>query len=74
MASEQIREVLVKDRETGETSALPASAVFVFIGQKPQSDFVADLVMRTSSGHILTGLDLVKDGKRPPTWPLTAIP
>jgi hypothetical protein len=34
--------------------------VFVFIGQKPQSDFVADLVRRTESGHILTGLDLIK--------------
>jgi thioredoxin reductase (NADPH) len=53
---------------------LPAGAVFVFIGQKPQSDFVADLVLRTKSGHILTGLDLVKDGKRPANWPLDRDP
>ena len=53
---------------------LPAAAIFVFIGQKPQSDFVADLVLRTESGHILTGLDLMKDGKRPPTWPLNRDP
>jgi thioredoxin reductase (NADPH) len=53
---------------------LSASAIFVFIGQKPQSDFVADLVQRTESGHILTGLDLIKDGKRPPDWPLNRDP
>ncbi len=66
--------VEVKDRESGETKVMPAAAVFVFIGQKVQSDFVADLVMRAPSGHILTGLDLVRDGKRPATWPLDRDP
>jgi thioredoxin reductase (NADPH) len=69
-----IREVVIRNRQTGETSRLPAGAIFVFIGQKPQSDFVADLVQRTASGHILTGLDLLKDGKRPPDWPLNRDP
>jgi thioredoxin reductase (NADPH) len=67
---DKLSEVIIKNTESGAVSALPAAAVFVFIGQKPQSDFVADLVQRTESGHILTGLDLVKDGKRPPNWPL----
>jgi thioredoxin reductase (NADPH) len=68
-----IREVVIKDRETNEASYLAASAVFVFIGQKPQSEFVADLVRRTENGHILTGLELVKDGKCE-GWPLTRDP
>jgi thioredoxin reductase (NADPH) len=71
---DKLNEVIIKNKESGEVSALPAAAVFVFIGQKPQSDFVADLVLRTESGHILTGLDLVKDGKRPPNWPLDRDP
>jgi thioredoxin reductase (NADPH) len=71
---DKIREVVVKNNQSGLSSLLPTNAVFVFIGQKPQSDFVADLVMRTSSGHILTGLDLVKDGKRPATWSLNRDP
>ena len=69
-----IREVVIRNKQTGETSHLPAGAIFVFIGQKPQSDFVADLVLRTKSGHILTGLDLVRDGKRPANWPLDRDP
>lgn len=71
---EKLRSVVVTDKQTGASQTLPAAAVFVFIGQKPQSDFVADLVMRTPGGHILTGLDLVKDGKRPPNWPLNRDP
>jgi thioredoxin reductase (NADPH) len=71
---EKMRAIVVKNKVTGETQTLPAGAVFVFIGQKPQSDFVSDVVMRTSSGHILTGLDLVRDGKRPPNWTLDRDP
>ena len=71
---ERIEEVVTTNRKSGETRTLPAAAVFVFIGQKPQSDFVADLVQRTENGHILTGLDLVRDGKRPPNWDLDRDP
>jgi thioredoxin reductase (NADPH) len=69
-----IQEVVIKNNQTQETRTLPAKAIFVFIGQKPQSDFVAGLVRRTERGHILTGLDLVRDGKRPPEWPLDRDP
>jgi thioredoxin reductase (NADPH) len=71
---DKLREVSVKHNQSSELSTLPANAIFAFIGLKPQSDFVANLVMCTEGGHILTGLDLMKDGKRPPHWPLTRDP
>ena len=71
---DRISEVVVKDVRTGETTALPAAAVFVFIGQQPQSEFVGDLLQRSESGHILTGLDLLRDWKRPSGWPLNRDP
>jgi thioredoxin reductase (NADPH) len=71
---EKVEGIVVKDNRTGETAPMKCAALFVFIGQKPQSDFVADLVMRTPAGHILTGLDLMKDGKRPAGWPLQRDP
>lgn len=70
----QIETVTVKNTKTGDVTSLPASALFVFIGQKPQSDFLGDLVLRTDRGHILTGLDLVTSGKRPPGWALDRDP
>ena len=71
---ETIREVVVKNIQNNESSHLATSAVFVFIGQKPQSDFVADLVARANSGHILTGLELVANGKRQSNWSLLRDP
>ena len=71
---EKISEIRLKNNQTDESMVLPAAAIFVFIGQKPQSDFVADLLQRSASGHILTGLDLVKAGKRPPNWQIDRDP
>ncbi len=71
---QQMREVTVKDNRSGKTGTLPAQAVFVFIGQKPQSDFAGEFLRCASSGHILTGPDLMNDGKRPPDWPMSRDP
>lgn len=71
---EKISSVTLRDKHSSASQELPASAVFVFIGQRPQSDFVADLVQRTPSGHIRTGLTLIEDGKRPSGWPLDRDP
>jgi thioredoxin reductase (NADPH) len=71
---DKVREVALKDGSIGAVRPMPASAVFVFIGQKPQSDFLGGLVMKTDTGHILTGLDLLRDGKRPAGWPLSRDP
>ena len=62
------------DSRTGEATTIPAAAVFVFIGQQPQSEFVRDLVLCTEEGHILTGLELVREGKRPAGWGLPRDP
>jgi thioredoxin reductase (NADPH) len=71
---EQIHDVEVKNNQAGETVTIAAAAVFVFIGQKPQSNFVSDLVQHTAGGHILTGLDLLREGKRPAGWTLDRDP
>jgi thioredoxin reductase (NADPH) len=70
----QIETVNVRNNKSGEGASLSASALFVFIGQKPQSDFLGDLVMRTDRGHILTGLDIVTTGKKPSGWTLDRDP
>jgi len=71
---QRIKEITVRSRDTREERDLPCEAIFVFIGQYPQTDFLGDLVERTESGHILTGLDLVKDGSKPRNWPLQRDP
>jgi thioredoxin reductase (NADPH) len=49
---------------------MPDSAVFVFIRQEPQSQFLDGMVERTQEGFILTGMDLLQGNKPPESWPL----
>jgi thioredoxin reductase (NADPH) len=62
------------NNETVETWQVETPALFLFIGATPHSDLVADVVMRNHAGFILTGPDLIVDGKRPPGWKLQRDP
>lgn len=53
---------------------LPLSALFVFIGQRPRTDWLGEEVMREETGFVLTGPTLLVDGKRPPGWGMTREP
>lgn len=59
---------------SGDQVTLPAEAMFIFIGATPRSEAVADLVACDESGFILTGPDLVRNGKRPKGWALPRDP
>jgi thioredoxin reductase (NADPH) len=72
--TDKLEAVTVKNTATGVVEKLPAAAMFVFIGVKPQSDLVKALVTRDEKGYVLTGPDLIVDGKRPPAWPLDRDP
>lgn len=71
---ERLESVTVRDNSTGEESSMPADAMFVFIGAVPGSDLVRGLVEIDDHGFVLTGLDLVRDGRRPKGWKLQRDP
>ncbi len=60
--------------DTDEHRTLSAAAMFVFIGSAPRSDMVAGLVERDDLGFVVTGPDLLRDGKRPKGWTLDRDP
>ncbi|NIP81502.1 MAG: fused response regulator/thioredoxin-disulfide reductase, partial [Gemmatimonadetes bacterium] len=45
-----------------------ASALFIFIGAVPRTDWTGDVVTRDGRGFILSGPDLLRDGRRPSGW------
>jgi len=53
---------------------VPANSVFIFIGARPGTDWLGDLVERDDRGFILTGPDLIRDGKRVKGWTLDRDP
>jgi len=59
---------------TNEVKNLEGAAVFIFIGAKPNSGIVHDLVSVNDKGFIITGPDLIRDGKRPKGWTLKRDP
>jgi thioredoxin reductase (NADPH) len=53
---------------SGEQADLPVCGLFVFIGTRPRTQAVASLLRLDPQGFILTGQDLMRDGKRPVDW------
>jgi len=69
-----LEEISVLCSDTSKTERVPASAVFIFIGALPQTDWLGDMVERDERGFILTGPDLLRDGDRPKGWNLDRDP
>jgi thioredoxin reductase (NADPH) len=66
--------VLLSNDVTGEQSERPTCGLFVFIGTAPRTRVVSELVQIDPQGFILTGPDLMADGKRPKGWMLDRDP
>ncbi|HEY5731849.1 MAG TPA: FAD-dependent oxidoreductase [Anaerolineales bacterium] len=69
-----LEQIVVKNTLTNEMQTFDASALFVFIGVRPQSNLVANLVKRNEKGYIYTGTDLIVDKKPPQGWTLERAP
>ena len=60
-------------REGDETSEVPASWLFVYIGASPRTDWLGDAVTRDDKGFVLTGPELLASSATTP-WPLARSP
>jgi thioredoxin reductase (NADPH) len=59
---------------TKTVETVTASSLFIFIGALPRTDWLNGVIERDTNGFIVTGSDLMKDGKRPHGWPLDRDP
>jgi len=71
---ERLEALSIHCAKSGETNKVPATSVFAFIGAAPFTEWLAGVVERDERGFILTGNDLMRDGKRPLGWPLDRDP
>jgi thioredoxin reductase (NADPH) len=71
--TESLERIAVKDTATGELEEMPLAAMFVFIGARPQTDWLPSGIARDQRGFVLAGSELLLDGVRP-RWALDRPP
>jgi thioredoxin reductase (NADPH) len=53
---------------SGTVDTVPATCLFVFIGAEPRTEWLDGFIERDNRGFVLTGPELMREGKRPPGW------
>jgi thioredoxin reductase (NADPH) len=71
---ERLTGLTLRHCDTNTTEHRDAGALFIFIGAEPRTDWLDGVVCRDPKGFILTGQNLLQDGKRPPGWTLDRDP
>ncbi|MBI3536646.1 MAG: FAD-dependent oxidoreductase [Chloroflexi bacterium] len=71
---EKLEALTIRDTKTQKEEMLDAAALFVFIGVKPGSALAANIVTCDEKGYVVTGRDLIADGKKPTGWNLEREP
>jgi len=66
--------IVVADLETETHETLPTKSLFIFIGAQPHTDWLAQKLERDKYGFILSGPDLLHEGRKPKGWPLEREP
>ena len=69
-----LEELTLKNSKTGEEKTVPAKALFIYIGAKPGTSWLNELVMKNENGFIYTGSELVKQKTFGTVWKQTREP
>ncbi|TKK72042.1 response regulator [Ilyomonas limi] len=72
--SSVLENITLRNAKTGEEETVPAKALFVYIGTKPGTEWLDDLVLKNENGFILSGTDVTKDKSFHTFWKLNREP
>jgi thioredoxin reductase (NADPH) len=71
---DHLEAVTLRRRDTGEEQTLPGMGLFIFVGAVPCTDWLQGVVRMDDYGFILTGNQLLEDGRPPRDWPADRLP
>jgi thioredoxin reductase (NADPH) len=60
--------ISVRNNKTQATENVSASALLIYAGAVPRTDWLAGVVERDAQGYLISGQHLVLEGKRPAGW------
>ncbi|MDP4284318.1 MAG: FAD-dependent oxidoreductase [Bacteroidota bacterium] len=77
-----LESITLRNTKTAEERTVPSKTLFIYIGTRPGTDWLKDLVLKDQRGYILSGSDVMKDKsfntlwklKREPFLPETSVP
>jgi thioredoxin reductase (NADPH) len=71
----KLESVTITNSQTGQVLTLPSRGLYIFIGAVPHTDVLVGLIERDANGFILTGPDLIHNGREHPQgWTLDRQP
>jgi thioredoxin reductase (NADPH) len=71
----RLESITITNTQTGQLQTVPTSGLYIFIGAVPHTDAAVGLIERDANGFILTGPDLIQNGReRPRGWTLDRQP
>jgi thioredoxin reductase (NADPH) len=60
--------ITLQDNKTRLQETVPASALLIYAGAVPRTDWLAGMVERDAQGYLISGQHLMREGRRPAGW------
>ena len=64
----RLEHLVLMNLESGQTDKVPAAALFALIGGEPRTGWLPREIARDRRGYVVTGPDLLQDGRPPQGW------
>jgi thioredoxin reductase (NADPH) len=65
---DRLESIQIRRDGIAEPETVPAVGLFIFIGAEPHTEWLEGVVQRDEKGFVVTGANLLRDGKRPVGW------
>jgi thioredoxin reductase (NADPH) len=67
--SDCCEELVIENKKTGERQTVPASALLIYAGAVPRTEWLASVVERDAQGYVVSGQHLLqRESRRPQGW------
>lgn len=70
----KLEKIFISNKSTGKSNELETSALFIYIGGEPRTKWLPPSLLRDEKGFIVTGFDLMNNGKKKDFWKLKRYP
>jgi thioredoxin reductase (NADPH) len=65
---DRCEKITIQNNKTCAQETVPASALLIYAGAIPRTDWLAGIVERDAQGYLISGQHLIREGRRPAGW------